>query len=179
MTMRRLFGYAVLSAVLGLLSACSSNAPLGSDRRGNAGAGGTNSGAGGTSTSGGNGFAASGNFMNTGFDSGLVLSDGAASDSSSTVVLTFPDGAVSGGVKLVCTPGSLVVSGAPATIKCSVLLESGSGAPNVAWIVDDTRIGSIGQDGVFSANGFVGGVVKVTANIGTATISTSLTIDVV
>ncbi|HEY3237632.1 MAG TPA: hypothetical protein VGJ84_23125, partial [Polyangiaceae bacterium] len=179
MTMGRLFGYAALSAVLSLLSACSHDAGLGSDRRGTAGTGGTNGGAGGTGTTGGNGFAASGNFMNTGFDSGLANSDGAASDSSSTVVLTFPDGAVSGGVKLVCTPGSLLVSGAAATIKCSVLLENGSAAPNVVWIVDDTRIGSIGQDGVFSANGFVGGVVKVTANIGTATISTSLTIDVV
>jgi len=44
----------------------------------------------------------------------------------------------------------LTVSGAPATVQFHVTLDDGS-QPHIVWSVDDTRIGSIGADGVFHA----------------------------
>jgi hypothetical protein len=58
-------------------------------------------------------------------------------------------------------------------------MQDGQRASNVVWIVDDTRVGSIGPDGVFRANGLVGGLVVVTAKIGTVSIKTQLTVDFV
>jgi hypothetical protein len=73
---------------------------------------------------------------------------------------------------------SLTVSGKPAPAKFDVTLASGSTPTKVVWTVDDTRIGSIGDDGVFHANGFVGGVVTVTATVGSGSISTQFTVNV-
>jgi hypothetical protein len=72
----------------------------------------------------------------------------------------------------------LIVKGTPETIQCAIQLPDGSNASNVVWALDDTRWGSIGQDGLFRANGLVGGVVKVSATVGSTTVSTNLTIDV-
>src|SRR6185295_18382822 len=72
---------------------------------------------------------------------------------------------------------SLTVSGKPAPAKFDVTLASGSTPTKVVWTVDDTRIGSIGDDGVFHANGFVGGVVTVTATVGSGSISTQFTVN--
>ena len=46
------------------------------------------------------------------------------------------------------------------------------------WIVDDTRIGFIDANGVFHANGYVGGVVTVTASTGAGKSTTTLTVKV-
>ncbi|HEV8247843.1 MAG TPA: hypothetical protein VGP93_18845, partial [Polyangiaceae bacterium] len=61
--------------------------------------------------------------------------------------------------------GEVTVSGQPATFEFSVDLDDGSTAQGVVWSVDDTRIGSIGDDGVFHADGYVGGVVTITASV--------------
>jgi hypothetical protein len=71
----------------------------------------------------------------------------------------------------------LTVSGAPATVQFHVVLDDGS-MPHIVWSVDDTRIGSIGADGVFHANGFVGGKVTVTAITPTGMASTTITVNV-
>jgi hypothetical protein len=78
---------------------------------------------------------------------------------------------------VVCSPSSLTVSGAAKTAQCSVTLTDGAIPQNVVWIVNDTGVGSIGQDGVFRANGFAGGVVMVTAKVGTSTFSGAITVD--
>ncbi|HEY3233600.1 MAG TPA: hypothetical protein VGJ84_02720, partial [Polyangiaceae bacterium] len=156
-------------------------------RGGNANGGASNGGTG-TGT-GANGFGNSGNFMswtggggNGGVGTGATGTGVGGGISISLEGGVTVDGGYVGSVTLTCTPGSLVVSGAPQTVQCSVALDGGVRAVDVVWLVDDTRIGSIGQDGVFRANGFVGGVVKVTAKVGTnaggsATITTSITVD--
>jgi hypothetical protein len=69
------------------------------------------------------------------------------------------------------------VSGKPLPVRFTLELEDGS-KPRVVWSVDDVRIGSIGDDGVFHANGFVGGVVTVTATVGSARVTTTFTVSV-
>jgi hypothetical protein len=73
------------------------------------------------------------------------------------------------------TPSPITVSGQPAAVRFQLLLESGP-STRATWSVDDTRIGSIGDDGVFHANGQVGGVVTVTATLGTNKFTTQITV---
>jgi hypothetical protein len=112
---------------------------------------------------------------------GYVGSD--ASTTGKSTVVIFADGGLDDGgegiaLSLECDAGVLLVSGQPKTTQCVLKLEDGSPVPNAVWLVDDTRIGSIGSDGVFRANGFVGGIVKVMAKVGSATVSTEITVDV-
>jgi hypothetical protein len=72
---------------------------------------------------------------------------------------------------------TITVSGTPSTIHFTVRLDDGS-QPRAVWSVDDVRIGSVGDDGVFHANGYVGGVVTVTATVGSGTLSTKITVNV-
>ncbi len=73
--------------------------------------------------------------------------------------------------------GTVVVAGQPIDIQCGLKLSDGS-EPRVVWSVDDTRIGSIGDDGVFHANGYVGGVVTVTATTASGQTSIQITVNV-
>lgn len=60
-------------------------------------------------------------------------------------------------------------------------LKSSDGTPvgeGVTWSVDDTKIGSISGDGTFHANGYVGGVVTISATVGNSTKSAELAVDV-
>jgi hypothetical protein len=60
-------------------------------------------------------------------------------------------------------------------------LKSPDGKPvtmGVVWSVDDTKIGSVSGDGTFHANGYVGGVAKLTATVGDSSISIDITVDV-
>jgi hypothetical protein len=50
--------------------------------------------------------------------------------------------------------------------------------PRATWSVDDTRVGSVGADGVFHANGLVGGLVVVTGTVGSGVVSTTITVNV-
>src|SRR6185503_4724145 len=74
-------------------------------------------------------------------------------------------------------PSPLQVAGQPVAVRFQLLLESGP-ATRVTWSVDDTRIGSIGDDGVFHANGQVGGVVTVTAMLANSKFTTQYTVNV-
>jgi hypothetical protein len=75
-------------------------------------------------------------------------------------------------------PSPLTVSGQPLKVRFQLLLESGPATTRVAWSVDDTRIGSIGDDGVFNANGQIGGVVTVTALLGSSKFTTQYAVNV-
>ena len=73
----------------------------------------------------------------------------------------------------------ITVSGETKDVHLS--LKSAAGMPvteGVVWSVDDTKIGSISGDGTFHANGYVGGVVKLTATVGDSEISIDITVDV-
>jgi hypothetical protein len=63
-------------------------------------------------------------------------------------------------------PPTLTVSGKPAPAHLTLKLADGTSPLNVVWTVDQVSIGSVGSDGVFTANGSVGGVVTVTATTG-------------
>jgi len=77
------------------------------------------------------------------------------------------------------TPGgsSVTVSGQPVEVQFHFKLNDGS-EPRVVWTVDDTRVGSIGDDGVFRANGYVGGVVTITASTASGKSTTQITVNV-
>jgi len=60
----------------------------------------------------------------------------------------------------------ITVSGEPTSIDLVVKYADGSTPNGVVWTVDDTAIGSVDQDGVFTANGWVAGTVTVTVEVG-------------
>ncbi len=72
----------------------------------------------------------------------------------------------------------VTVSGQPATFGFQVTLDDGSTPSGVVWSVDDTRIGSIGADGVFHADGYVGGIVTITATVNGAETTFQLVVNV-
>ncbi|HEY3234991.1 MAG TPA: hypothetical protein VGJ84_09745 [Polyangiaceae bacterium] len=101
---------------------------------------------------------------------------GGGGDGGLQLVITVEGGA---GLKVGCDVATLVVSGQPKTNQCWVELADGTRATNVVWATDDTRVGSIASDGVFRANGYVGGVVKITATVANTPIHFDITVDVV
>jgi hypothetical protein len=48
----------------------------------------------------------------------------------------------------------------------------------VTWSIDDTKIGSISGDGTFHANGYVGGIVNISAAVGKSSLSVALVVSV-
>ncbi|HEY3234053.1 MAG TPA: hypothetical protein VGJ84_05025, partial [Polyangiaceae bacterium] len=126
-----------------------------------------------TGGSGNTGFGDS-SYDSSGFDTGTSSNTGGMLNI--TPIVVGIDGSV---LKIACDPGTLAVSGTPKTAQCYVELPDGSHATDVVWNTDDTRVGSIGQDGIFRANGFVGGVVKVTGTVAGNTRATiEVTVDV-
>lgn len=71
---------------------------------------------------------------------------------------------------------SIVVHGEPVTIALHAEYDDGSLPKQVIWSVDDTSLGSVGDDGVFEANGFTAGSVIVTARAGSVEAAVKLTI---
>jgi hypothetical protein len=96
-----------------------------------------------------------------GFSGGLQLPDG-----GSAFARVISDGG-----------DTLTVSGQPASVQMHLQLDDGS-QPSVVWSVDDTRIGSIGSDGTFRANGYTGGVVTVIATVGSKETTAKITVNV-
>lgn len=72
----------------------------------------------------------------------------------------------------------IVVQGAPQTVAAHAKFDDGSLPTNIIWTVDDASLGSIGDDGVFEANGFGAGTVVITAQAGTLSATTQLKISV-
>ncbi len=76
------------------------------------------------------------------------------------------------------SPATITVSGKPTAVHLVLKLADGTTPPNFNWSVDDTAIGAVGSDGVFTPNGYVGGVATVTATVGAGTVTTTITVDV-
>lgn len=81
-------------------------------------------------------------------------------------------------LKITADKKSAVVHGAPLSIALHAEYDDGSLPEHVIWSVDDTRIGSIGDDGVFEANGYTAGSVIVTAQAGSVDAAVKLTFTV-
>ncbi len=83
---------------------------------------------------------------------------------------------IAGGL-ITATGGTMItVSGAPKDVQ---LTATADGMPvSGTWTTSDTAIGSVGSDGVFHANGFVGGTVDIALLVGKGQIKVTLTVDV-
>jgi hypothetical protein len=66
----------------------------------------------------------------------------------------------------------------PVQAHLTVKLNDGTKPTNVKWAVDNVAIGPVGSDGVFTANGYVGGVATVTATVGNGVLTTTITVNV-
>ncbi len=73
---------------------------------------------------------------------------------------------------------SLVASGLPVAVTAHARYADGSKPASVVWSVDDTRLGSIDQQGVFEANGFTAGLVTISARAVSESASATLSITV-
>jgi hypothetical protein len=70
------------------------------------------------------------------------------------------------------------VNGGPATLPFTAKLSDGSTPGAVTWILDDVKAGTLGDDGVFTAQGFTAAKLEVTARSGMLQASTTLTVRV-
>ena len=65
----------------------------------------------------------------------------------------------------------VLATGTPIDVAAHAQYEDGTLPKSVIWSVDDTKIGSISQDGVFEANGYSAGAVTITAQAGSESAS--------
>ena len=122
-------------------------------------------------------------FALAGDDSGVVDNPG----SGGTIVIGGNDGGVlvtgNGGPPLLAG-GEITAAGGPNVVvngqpKAVQLTATASGAPVTGtWTTSDPAIGSVSSDGMFHANGFVGGTVDVGLLVGKRQIKVTLTVDV-
>ncbi len=83
---------------------------------------------------------------------------------------------VAGGTITAAGGTSITVNGQPKSVALTATL---NGAPVTGtWTTSDTTIGSVGSDGTFHANGYVGGTVDVSLLVGKGQIKITLTVDV-
>ncbi|MEO7036475.1 MAG: hypothetical protein ABI548_21200, partial [Polyangiaceae bacterium] len=71
---------------------------------------------------------------------------------------------------------TILVTGLPVDVAAHAKYEDDSLPKSVVWSVDDTRLGSINQDGVFEANGFSAGTVTISAQAGSQVVTTYVVI---
>jgi hypothetical protein len=83
---------------------------------------------------------------------------------------------VAGGVITAAGGPDIVVNGQPKDVQLTAT--AGGDPVTGTWTTSDTAIGSVGSDGVFHANGFVGGTVDVTLLVGKRQITITITVDV-
>jgi len=87
-------------------------------------------------------------------------------------------GTCGGGAITNATGGNtIVLTGAPQNIQFTATV-AGKPVTGGTWLVDDTLIGSIGNDGVFHAGGYVGGEVTVSVTTGCGQIKVGITVEV-
>jgi hypothetical protein len=73
----------------------------------------------------------------------------------------------------------ITVTGENKDVHLTLFSEDGTQVEDgITWSVDDTKLGSISGDGTFHANGYVGGIVHISATVGSSSISFELTVDV-
>jgi hypothetical protein len=73
---------------------------------------------------------------------------------------------------------SIAVHGASMPVTAHAVFDDGSLPQNIIWSVSHTRLGSIGDDGVFEANGYAAGSVVISAQVGTVSASATLHVTV-
>jgi len=73
---------------------------------------------------------------------------------------------------------AVTVQGAPLSVAAHAQFDDGSLPQNIVWSVSNTSLGSIGDDGVFEANGYAAGTVVISAQVGSLVASQSLQISV-
>jgi len=84
---------------------------------------------------------------------------------------------VSGGMIAVDGGNVITVTGTTKDVKLTATTMDGSPVTGT-WTTDDTRVGSVGADGVFQANGYTGGTVNISLLVGKGQIKATLTINV-
>jgi hypothetical protein len=117
------------------------------------------------------GMGSSGSGSGGGLGGGLFGNDGGS-------VVSDCDGgqSITGGTITAAGGPNIVVHGQPLAVP---LTASGNGTPITGtWTTSDTAVGSVGGDGVFHANGYVGGTVVVTLIPCKGQLSITLTVDV-
>ncbi len=111
----------------------------------------------------------------TGPDGGALqlLADGGGG----SVVGSCDGGPSLGGGTITAAGGpNIVVHGQPTAVQLTAT--AGGGPITGIWTTSDTAVGSVGSDGVFHANGYVGGTVDVTLIPCKGQITITLTVDV-
>jgi hypothetical protein len=100
-----------------------------------------------------------------------------STDGGGTVLRECDGGpTLSGGTITAAGGPNIVVHGQPTTVQ---LTASSGGTPiSGTWTTSDTAVGSVGSDGLFHANGYVGGTVTVTLILCKGQIAITLTVDV-
>ena len=89
-----------------------------------------------------------------------------------------PEGITNLALQVSLEQDSVTVQGAPLAVVAHAQFDDGSLPQKVLWSVDNTRLGSIGDDGVFEANGYGAGTVIISALVGTVSASAKLQISV-
>ncbi len=72
---------------------------------------------------------------------------------------------------------NIVVNGQPKSVQLTASACTGA-PPTGTWTTSNTAIGTVGSDGVFHPNGYVGGTVDVILVVGMAQLKVTLTVDV-
>jgi hypothetical protein len=84
--------------------------------------------------------------------------------------------AVTGGTITAAGGSNIVVHGQPTSVQ---LTASANGVPIIGtWTTSNTTVGTVGSDGVFHSNGYVGGTVDVTLVLCRTDLKITLTVDV-
>lgn len=95
-----------------------------------------------------------------------------------TVGVGGGDPGISGGTISNDTGGNVIIlHGMPKNIQFTASV-NGTPVTGGTWVVDDTLVGSIGDDGVFHANGYVGGEVTISIHVGGGQIKITVTFEV-
>ena len=116
---------------------------------------------------------------------GLAGNGGSASYASSLNVDNLGEGgrAVPGEVtnlslQLSLEQDAITVRGTPLSVAAHAQFDDGSLPENIIWSVNNTHLGSIGDDGLFEANGYAAGSVIISAQVGSVSASKPLQISV-
>ena len=163
----RLLTVVISAALTAALAACGSNPSAGANSDGKAGSSGNIGGsdnAGESGSGSGSGTSGSGNSLNV-----EEMGEGGT---------PLPGDLTNLSLQVSLEKSSVVVQGAPLSVVAHAQFDDGSMPQSIIWSVNNTRLGSIGDDGVFEANGFAAGLVVITAQVGTVSASADLQISV-
>ncbi|MEI9954426.1 MAG: hypothetical protein WDO74_37035 [Pseudomonadota bacterium] len=158
---------AVSALLAGFLGACGSNPTAGGKANGEAG---------GPSTGG-----LDGSFGEAGSGSGSGTSGSASNlnvDNMGEGGAPTPEGITNLELQVSLEQDTIEVEGAPKAVVAHAQFDDGSLPRNIVWSVSNPGLGSIGDDGVFEANGYGAGSLVISAQVGSVSASATLQITV-